>query len=143
MILIIYKHKTSQKIRPAGVYRFPVLGPPKQSQNWWKGVSSTYRLRKNKNSQKRGNVLKWAFLSSAISFLIKIGICKLFITFLLIQWKKCWFNVIYSLIFFLPFDFCRFCVVIRIFLPHHNGQWPPPSKNFISQILSITFFFLS
>ena len=41
-------------------------------------------------------------------------------------------------IIFLPFDFCRFCVVIR-----HNGQLPPTSKDVLSQILTITFIFLS
>ena len=41
---------------------------------------------------------------------------------------------------FLAFDFCRFCVVVRVFHPRHNGQWPPTSKDFLSQILSITFF---
>ena len=35
---------------------------------------------------------------------------------------------------------CRFCVVIRFFHPRHNGQWPPTSKDFQSQIVSITFF---
>ena len=45
--------------------------------------------------------------------------------------------------FFLAFDFCRFCVVIRFFHPRHNGQWPPTSKDFLSLILSITFIFLS
>ena len=46
-------------------------------------------------------------------------------------------------VLFLAFDLCRFCVVIRFFHPHHNGQWPPTSKDFLSQILSITFIFLS
>ena len=32
---------------------------------------------------------------------------------------------------------------IRFFHPRHNGQWPPTSKDFLSQILSITFIFLS
>ena len=45
--------------------------------------------------------------------------------------------------FFLAYDFCRFCVVIRFFSSRHNGQWPPPSKDFLSKILSLTFFFLS
>ena len=45
--------------------------------------------------------------------------------------------------FFLAFDFCRFCVVIRFFHPRHNGQWPPTLKDFLSQILSITFIFQS
>ena len=44
---------------------------------------------------------------------------------------------------FLAFDFCRFCVVIRFFHPRHNGQWPPTSNDFLSQIVSITFIFLS
>ena len=46
-------------------------------------------------------------------------------------------------IYFLAFDFCRFCVVIRFFHPLHNGKWPPTTKDFLSQILSITFIFLS
>ena len=33
-------------------------------------------------------------------------------------------------LFFLAFDFCRFCVVIRFFHPRHNGQWPPTLKDF-------------
>ena len=41
--------------------------------------------------------------------------------------------------FFLAFDFCRFCVVIWFFHPRDNGQWPPTSKDFLYQILSITF----
>ena len=50
--------------------------------------------------------------------------------------------VVVFLLLFLAFDFCRFCVVIRLFHPRHNGQWPPTSKDFLSQILSITFIFL-
>ena len=45
--------------------------------------------------------------------------------------------------FILTFDFCRFHMVIHFFPPCHNGQWPPTSKDFLSQILSITFIFLS
>ena len=30
-----------------------------------------------------------------------------------------------------------------VFHPRHNGQWAPTSKDFLSQILSITFIFLS
>ena len=30
-----------------------------------------------------------------------------------------------------------------VFHPRHNGQWPLTSKDFLSQILSITFIFLS
>ena len=36
-------------------------------------------------------------------------------------------------------DFCRFCVLIRFFHPRHNGQWPPTSKDLLSQMLSIYF----
>ena len=43
----------------------------------------------------------------------------------------------------ITFDFCRFCLFNRFFHPRHNGQWPPTSKDFLSQILSITFIFLS
>ena len=49
----------------------------------------------------------------------------------------------YTLTIVLTFDFCRFCVVIRGFHPRHNGQWPPTSKDFLSQNVSITFIFLS
>ena len=41
------------------------------------------------------------------------------------------------------FAFCRFCVVIRFFHPRHNGQLSPISKDFLSQILPITYIFLS
>ena len=44
---------------------------------------------------------------------------------------------------FWAFDCCRFCVVFRFSHPRHNGQWPPISKDFLSQILSIIFIFLS
>ena len=47
------------------------------------------------------------------------------------------------ILFFLAIDFCRFCVVIQFFHPRHNGQWSPTSKDFLTQILSITFIFLS
>ena len=46
-------------------------------------------------------------------------------------------------LFFLAFDFFRFCVVILFFHPRHNGQWPPTTKDFLSQIVSITFIILS
>ena len=53
-------------------------------------------------------------------------------------------EIICSRVFgFLAFDFCRFCVVIRGFHPRHNSQWPPTSNDFLYQILSITFIFLS
>ena len=31
--------------------------------------------------------------------------------------------------FFLAFDVCRICMVIRFFHPRHKGQWPPTSKD--------------
>ena len=33
-----------------------------------------------------------------------------------------------------------FCVVIRFFHPRHNGQWPPTSKDFLSQIYPLQLF---
>ena len=48
-----------------------------------------------------------------------------------------------TLFIYLAFDFCRFCVIIRFFHPRHNGQWPPTSRDFLSQIVSTTFIFLS
>ena len=44
---------------------------------------------------------------------------------------------------YLAIDFCRFCMVIRFFHPRHNGQWPLTSKDFLSQILSITLILFS
>ena len=46
------------------------------------------------------------------------------------MWRCCFFR-----------STCRFCVVISFFSPCHNGQWPPTSKDFLSQIVSITFIF--
>ena len=51
--------------------------------------------------------------------------------------------LVQGFLFFLAFDFCRFCGVIQFFHRRHNGQWPPTSKDSLSQILSITFIFLS
>ena len=53
------------------------------------------------------------------------------------------FVLVFFFVVFLAFDFCRFCVVIRFFHPRHNGQGPPTLKDFLSQILSITFILLS
>ena len=41
---------------------------------------------------------------------------------------------------FLAFDFCRFCVVIRIFHRRHNGQWPPSSKDFYTRSYPLHYF---
>ena len=32
---------------------------------------------------------------------------------------------------------CRFCVVIRNFHTRHNGQWPPPSKDFHPRLYTL------
>ena len=49
--------------------------------------------------------------------------------------------VSFSYTFILAFDFLPF---LRghsfFFFPRHNGQWPSTLKDFLSQILSITFF---
>ena len=46
-----------------------------------------------------------------------------------------WYFSAHFLFFFycFAFDCCRFCVVIRVFHPRHNGQWPPTLKDFLSQ----------
>ena len=47
---------------------------------------------------------------------------------------------------FLGFFSVRLLSVLRGhsgFDPRHNGQWPPTSKDLLSQILTITFIFLS
>ena len=69
--------------------------------------------------------------------------CKSLIAYL---WTQFILSYAYQFLFFLffwAFVFCRFCAVIRFFHPRHNGQWPPTSKDFPSQIVSITFSFLS
>ena len=43
---------------------------------------------------------------------------------------------------FWTFDFGRFCVVIRFFLPRHNGQWPPTSKDFYTRSYSLHYFLI-
>ena len=60
-----------------------------------------------------------------------------------------WLNIIlYSLsfqetfFFFLAFDFCRFCVVIRFFHPRHKGQWPPTSKDFYTRSYPLHYFLI-
>ena len=44
------------------------------------------------------------------------------------------------MLFLLAFDFCRFCVVIRFFIPATTANDLQLQKDFLSQILSITFF---
>ena len=80
----------------------------------------------------------WAFTHKALSAIIlnMVAQCR---GAARISVRRCFF-----LFFcFLAFDSCRFCVVIWFFHPRHNGQWPPTSKDFLSQILSISFIFLS
>ena len=45
-------------------------------------------------------------------------------------------------LFFLSFDFCRFCVVIRFFHHCHNGQWPPTSKDFYTRSYPLHYFLI-
>ena len=42
--------------------------------------------------------------------------------------------------FFLEFDFCRFCVVVRFFHPRHNGQWPPTLNDFYTRSNPLHYF---
>ena len=44
--------------------------------------------------------------------------------------------------FFLAFDFCRFCVVIRFFHPRHNSQWPLTSMDFYIRSYSLHYFLI-
>ena len=44
--------------------------------------------------------------------------------------------------FFLAFDFCRFCMVIRFFHPRHNGQWPQTSKDFYIRSYPLHYFLI-
>ena len=44
--------------------------------------------------------------------------------------------------FFLAFDFCLFCVVIRFIHPRHNGQWPPTSKDFFTRFYPLHNFLI-
>ena len=50
--------------------------------------------------------------------------------------------MIFYFLFLLVFDFCRFCVVIRFFHPHHNGQWPPTSKDFYTRSYPSHYFLI-
>ena len=44
--------------------------------------------------------------------------------------------------FFLAFDFCRFCLVMRFFHPRNNGQWPPTSKDFYTRSYLLHYFLI-
>ena len=44
--------------------------------------------------------------------------------------------------FFLAFAFCRFCVVILLFHPRHNGQRPPTSKDFYTRSYPLHYFLI-
>ena len=37
---------------------------------------------------------------------------------------------------------CWFCVIIRFFHPHHNGQWPPTSKDFYTRSYPLHYFLI-
>ena len=55
-----------------------------------------------------------------------LGLASLF-TWMLVSIP---YVLFFFILFFLAFNFCRFCVVIQFFHPRHNGQWPPTSKDF-------------
>ena len=42
----------------------------------------------------------------------------------------------------LKFDFCRFCFVISLFHPRHNGQWSPTSKDFYTRSYPLHYFLI-
>ena len=44
---------------------------------------------------------------------------------------------------FLAFDFCRFCVVVLLFHPGHNGQWPPTWKDFYTRSYQLHYYIFS
>ena len=82
----------------------------------------------------------WLFVMMTIYWLFVMMTIDWLFVIMTIDWL---FVILFFIYIFLAFDFCRFCVVIRLFNPRHNGQWPPTSKDFLSQILSITYIFLS
>ena len=53
-----------------------------------------------------------------------------------------WTQQFFIFLFFLAFDFCRFCVVIRFFHPHHNGQCHPTSKDFYTRSYPLHYFLI-
>ena len=52
-------------------------------------------------------------------------------------WKQCLAHIDFK--FIVAFNFCRFCVIIRFYHPHHNGQWPPTSKDFYPRSYPLHF----
>jgi len=65
-----------------------------------------------------------------------VSTCALHVIVNLIEMFSTRLNVV---ALFLAFDFCRFCVVIRLFHPHHNGQWPPSLKDFYPSFFPLLF----
>ena len=55
---------------------------------------------------------------------------------------SCTLDIWVFCVYFLVFDFCRFCVVIRFFHPRHNGQWPPTSKDFYTRSYPLHYFLI-
>ena len=92
--------------------------------------------------------VSWMCLVYKLFKLVKYFLLMIIILYKIIQVLTCVENrtlklkgkfLLFCLFCFLAFDFCRFCVVIHFFHPRHKGQWPPTSKRFSYQILSITF----
>ena len=73
------------------------------------------------------------WLSFSLHWLLQFHIKTFLSSFI----AKCFF------VFFSSVHISQFCAVILFFHPRHNSQWPPTSKDFLYQILSITFIFLS
>ena len=59
-----------------------------------------------------------------------------FLSFLLTFGYSTWWNIKFT------YDFCRFCVVLRFFQPHHNGQLPPTSKDFYTRSYPLYYFLI-
>ena len=62
----------------------------------------------------------------------------------IVGWSYYWVKKEIFLFFylFLAFDFCRFCVVIRFFHPHHNGQWPQTLKDFYTRSYPLHYYLI-
>ena len=93
--------------------------------------------------------VSWMCLVYKLFKLVKYFLLMIIILYKIIQVLTCVENrtlklkgkfLLFCLFCFLAFDFCRFCVVIRFFHPRHNGQWPPTSKDFLSQIVPLHLF---
>ena len=65
---------------------------------------------------------------------------KKYVISCILEWVELWLGFFW--LFFLAFDFCRFCVVIWFFHPRHNGQWPPTFKDFYTRFYPLHYFLI-